>query len=223
MLLYDIIEEKIDDSLKRESKEISTERGRMKKSYTGRIRILRNKITKKEIEEEEYYLLVERLSEIDYKFYWHKELKSSWERRKQKMKKSISSPVLRNTGEKLLMNIDNKLVEFFRESIETFGLEDVLEIREREAYNVDGDKIEDMSAVVITDIRRENEIDGTRLFRVADALQRERKKEIIEEIKTVASNYTFRFNENNQEIFNERVNNFIREISNERIRRDRNE
>lgn len=136
----------------------------------------------------------------------------------------LSNPVLRNEGEKLLMNIDNDLVEFFRESIETFGLEDVLEIREREAYNVDGDKIEDMSAVVITDIRRENEIDGTRLFRVADALQRERKKEIIEEIKTAASNYTFRFfNENNQEIFNERVNNFIREISNERIRRDKNE
>lgn len=84
MLLYDIIEEKIDDNLKRESKEISTERGRMKKSYTGRIRILRNKITKREIEKEEYYLLVERLSEIDYKFYWHKGLKSSWERRKQK-------------------------------------------------------------------------------------------------------------------------------------------
>ena len=53
MLLYDIIEEKIDDNLKRESKEISTERGRMKKSYTGRIRILRNKITKREIEKEE--------------------------------------------------------------------------------------------------------------------------------------------------------------------------
>lgn len=84
MLLYDIIEEKIDDSLKRESKEISTERGRMKRIYTGRIRILRNKITKREIEKEEYYLLVEKLSEIDYKFYWHKELKSSWERRKQK-------------------------------------------------------------------------------------------------------------------------------------------
>lgn len=84
MLLYDIIDERIDDSLKRESKEISTERGRMKKSYTGRIRILRNKITKREIEKEEYYLLVERLSEIDYKFYWHKALKSSWERRKQK-------------------------------------------------------------------------------------------------------------------------------------------
>ena len=168
-------------------------------------------------------MLVERLSEIDYKFYWHKELKSSWERRKQKMKKSISSPVLRNTGEKLLICIKRDLKKFFKESIEIFELEDVLEIREREAYNVDGDKIEDMSAVVITDIRRENEIDGTRLFRVADALQRERKKEIIEEIKTVASNYTFRFNENNQEIFNERVNNFIREISNERIRRDRNE
>lgn len=69
MLLYDIIEEKIDDNLKRESKEINTERGRMKRIYTGRIRILRNKITKRE---------------IDYKFYWHKELKSSWERRKQK-------------------------------------------------------------------------------------------------------------------------------------------
>lgn len=84
MLLYDIIEEKIDDNLKRESKEINTERGRMKRIYTGRIRILRNKITKREIEKEEYYLLVERLNEIDYKFYWHKELKSSWERRKQK-------------------------------------------------------------------------------------------------------------------------------------------
>lgn len=84
MLLYDIIEEKIDDNLKRESKEINTERGRMKRIYTGRIRILRNKITKREIEKEECYLLVEKLSEIDYKFYWHKELKSSWERRKQK-------------------------------------------------------------------------------------------------------------------------------------------
>lgn len=172
MLLYDIIEEKIDDSLKRESKEISTERGRMKRIYTGRIRILRNKITKKEIEEEEYYLLVERLSEIDYKFYWHKELKSSWERRKQKMKKSISSPVLRNTGEKLLICIKRNLKKYFKESIEIFELEDVLDIRE--VNDVYGKEI---CAVVITDISREEEIESDKLLKVANALQREDLKE----------------------------------------------
>lgn len=168
MLLYDIIEEKIDDSLKRESKEISTERGRMKRNYTGRIRILRNKITKKEIEEEEYYLLVERLSEIDYKFYWHKELKSSWERRKQKMKKSIGSPILRNTGEKLLICIKRDLKKFFKESIEIFELEDVLDIRE--VNDVYGKEI---CAVVITDISREEDIESDKLLKVANALQRE--------------------------------------------------
>lgn len=168
MLLYDIIDERIDDNLKRESKEISTERGRMKRIYTGRIRILRNKITKKEIEEEEYYLLVERLSEIDYKFYWHKELKSSWERRKQKMKKSISSPVLRNTGEKLLICIKRDLKKFFKESIEIFELEDVLDIREvNDVYG------EEICAVVITDISREGEIESDKLLKVANALQRE--------------------------------------------------
>ena len=168
MLLYDIIDEKIDDNLKRESKEISTERGRMKRIYTGRIRILRNKITKKEIEEEEYYLLVERLSEIDYKFYWHKELKSSWERRKQKMKKSIGSPVLRNTGEKLLICIKRDLKKFFKESIEIFELEDVLDIREvNDVYG------EEICAVVITDINREGDIESDKLLKVANALQRE--------------------------------------------------
>lgn len=168
MLLYDIIDEKIDDNLKRESKEISTERGRMKRIYTGRIRILRNKITKKEIEEEEYYLLVERLSEIDYKFYWHKELKSSWERRKQKMKKSIGSPVLRNTGEKLLICIKRDLKKFFKESIEIFELEDVLDIREvNDVYG------EEICAVVITDISREGDIESDKLLKVANALQRE--------------------------------------------------
>ena len=175
MLLYDIIEEKIDDSLKRESKEISTERGRMKRIYTGRIRILRNKITKKEIEEEEYYLLVERLSEIDYKFYWHKELKSSWERRKQKMKKSISSPVLRNTGEKILICIKRNLNKYFKESIEIFELEDVLDIRE--VNDVYGKEI---CAVVITDISREEEIESDKLLKVANALQREDLKEDME-------------------------------------------
>lgn len=168
MLLYDIIDERIDDNLKRESKEISTERGRMKRIYTGRIRILRNKITKKEIEEEEYYLLVERLSEIDYKFYWHKELKSSWERRKQKMKKSIGSPVLRNTGEKLLICIKRDLKKFFKESIEIFELEDVLDIREvNDVYG------EEICAVVITDINREGDIESDKLLKVANALQRE--------------------------------------------------
>lgn len=163
---------KIDDNLKRESKEISTERGRMKRIYTGRIRILRNKITKKEIEEEEYYLLVERLSEIDYKFYWHKELKSSWERRKQKMKKSISSPVLRNTGEKLLICIKRDLKKFFKESIEIFELEDVLDIREmNDVYG------EEICAVVITDISREEDIESDKLLKVANALQRENLKE----------------------------------------------
>lgn len=172
MLLYDIIDERIDDNLKRESKEISTERGRMKRIYTGRIRILRNKITKKEIEEEEYYLLVERLSEIDYKFYWHKELKSSWERRKQKMKKSISSPVLRNTGEKLLICIKRNLKKYFKESIEIFELEDVLDIRE--VNDVYGKEI---CAVVITDISREEDIESDKLLKVANALQREDLKE----------------------------------------------
>ena len=168
MLLYDIIEERIDDSLKRESKEISTERGRMKRIYTGRIRILRNKITKREIEKEEYYLLVERLSEIDYKFYWHKELKSSWERRKTEMKKSIGSPVLRNTGEKLLICIKRNLKKYFKESIEIFELEDVLDIRE--VNDVYGKEI---CAVVITDISREEEIESDKLLKVANALQRE--------------------------------------------------
>lgn len=168
MLLYDIIDERIDDNLKRESKETSTEKGRMKRIYTGRIRILRNKITKREIEKEEYYLLVERLSEIDYKFYWHKELKSSWERRKTEMKKSIGSPVLRNTGEKLLICIKRNLKKYFKESIEIFELEDVLDIRE--VNDVYGKEI---CAVVITDISREEEIESDKLLKVANALQRE--------------------------------------------------
>lgn len=198
MLLYDIIEEKIDDSLKRESKEISTERGRMKRNYTGRIRILRNKITKKEIEEEEYYLLVERLSEIDYKFYWHKELKSSWERRKQKMKKSISSPVLRNTGEKLLICIGRDLKKYFKESIETFELEDVLDIRE----------MNNIYAVVITDISREEDIESDKLLKVANALQREDLKgdmdnSIREMTRAMLSRYMERLREEREEEDNE--------------------
>lgn len=189
MLLYDIIDERIDDSLKRESKEISTERGRMKRIYTGRIRILRNKITKKEIEEEEYYLLVEKLSEIDYKFYWHKELKSSWERRKTEMKKSIGSPVLRNTGEKLLICIKRNLKKYFKESIEIFELEDVLDIREmNDVYG------EEICAVVITDISREEDIESDKLLKVANALQRKDLKEdmdnsIKEMTRTMLSRY----------------------------------
>lgn len=195
MLLYDIIDERIDDNLKRESKEISTERGRMKRIYTGRIRILRNKITKKEIEEEEYYLLVERLSEIDYKFYWHKELKSSWERRKQKMKKSISSPVLMNTGEKLLICIKRDLKKFFKESIEIFELEDVLDIREvNDIYG------EEICAVVITDISREGDIESDKLLKVANALQRKDLKEdmdnsIREMTRAMLSRYMERLRE----------------------------
>lgn len=82
MILYDIIENRYNESLIRESSEISTERGLIKKEYTGRIRVLRNKITKKKIVQEEYYMLVYKLSEIDYKYYWHKKLETNWERRR---------------------------------------------------------------------------------------------------------------------------------------------
>ena len=82
MLLYDIIEERYNESLIRESKEISTERGRMKREYTGRIRVLRNKVTRRKRVEEEYYLIVGKVSEIDYKFHLNKEIKTNWERRR---------------------------------------------------------------------------------------------------------------------------------------------
>ena len=82
MLLYDIIDERYNDTLKRESKEISTERGLIKKEYTGKIRVLRNKVTRRKRVEEEYYLIVGKVSEIDYKFHWNKEIKTNWERRR---------------------------------------------------------------------------------------------------------------------------------------------
>ena len=84
------------------------------------------------------------------------------------MKKSISSPVLRNTGEKLLICIGRDLKKYFKESIETFELEDVLDIRE--VNDVYGKEI---CAVVITDISREEDIESDKLLKVANALQRE--------------------------------------------------
>ena len=54
----------------------------MKREYTGRIRVLRNKVTRKKRVEEEYYLIVGKVSEIDYKFHWNKEIKTNWERRR---------------------------------------------------------------------------------------------------------------------------------------------
>lgn len=92
----------------------------------------------------------------------------------------IGNPVLREKGEKLLMNIENGLIISFQESIETFGLEEVLEIREREAYDSNGDKIEDMSAVVIIELEREDEIDGEKLYKLANALLKEKMEEIRE-------------------------------------------
>lgn len=82
MLLYDIIDERYNEGLIRESSEISTERGLIKKEYTGRIRVLRNRITKRKRVEEEYCMLVYKVSEIDYKYYWHKKLETSWEKRR---------------------------------------------------------------------------------------------------------------------------------------------
>ena len=82
MLLYDIIEKRYNESLIRESSEISTERGLIKKEYTGRIRVLRNRITRRKRVEEEYYLIVGKVSEIDYKFHLNKEIKTNWERRR---------------------------------------------------------------------------------------------------------------------------------------------
>ena len=84
------------------------------------------------------------------------------------MKKSIGSPVLRNTGEKLLICIKRDLKKFFKESIEIFELEDVLDIREvNDVYG------EEICAVVITDISREGDIESDKLLKVANALQRE--------------------------------------------------
>lgn len=84
----------------------------------------------------------------------------------------IGNPVLRKKGEKLLMNIENELIVSFQESIETFGLEEVLEIREREGKKE--------SAVVIIDLEREDEIDEEKLYKLANALLKERMEEIRE-------------------------------------------
>lgn len=82
----------------------------------------------------------------------------------------IGNPVLREKGEKLLMNIQNELIVSFQESIETFGLEEVLEIREGKKE----------SAVVIIDLEREDEIDEEKLYKLANALLKERMEEIRE-------------------------------------------
>lgn len=78
----------------------------------------------------------------------------------------IGNAVLREKGEKLLMNIENGLIISFQESIETFGLEEELEIREREAYDSNGDKI----------------------YKLAIALQEERMRDIMNELKNIISN-----------------------------------
>lgn len=100
----------------------------------------------------------------------------------------IGNPVLRKKGEKLLMNIENGLIISFQESIETFGLEEVLEIREREAYDSNGDKIEDMSAVVIIELEKEDEIEVDKIYKLAIALQEERMRHIMNELKNIISN-----------------------------------
>lgn len=109
----------------------------------------------------------------------------------------IGNPVLRKKGEKLLMNIENGLIISFQESIETFGLEEVLEIREREAYDSNGDKIEDMSAVVIIELEKEDEIEVDKIYKLAIALQEERMKHIMNELKNIISNSFNDFDVNN--------------------------
>lgn len=109
----------------------------------------------------------------------------------------IGNPVLRKKGEKLLMNIENGLIISFQESIETFGLEEVLEIREREAYDSNGDKIEDMSAVVIIELEKEDEIEVDKIYKLAIALQEERMRHIMNELKNIISNSFNDFDVNN--------------------------
>lgn len=114
------------------------------------------------------------------------------------MKKSISSPVLRNTGEKLLICIGRDLKKYFKESIETFELEDVLDIRE----------MNNIYAVVITDISREEDIESDKLLKVANALQREDLKEdmnnsIREMTRAMLSRYMERIREEREEEDNE--------------------
>lgn len=123
--------------------------------------------------------------------------------KKAEMKKSISSPVLRNTGEKLLICIKRDLRKYFKESIEIFELEDVLDIREMN--NIYGEEI---CAVVITDISREEDIESDKLLKVANALQREDLKEdmadfIREMTRAMLSRYMERLREEREEEDNE--------------------
>ena len=123
--------------------------------------------------------------------------------KKTEMKKSISSPVLRNTGEKLLICIKRDLKKYFKESIEIFELEDVLDIREMN--NIYGEEI---CAVVITDISREEDIESDKLLKVANALQREDLKgdmdnSIREMTRAMLSRYMERLREEREEEDNE--------------------
>ena len=123
--------------------------------------------------------------------------------KKTEMKKSISSPVLRNTGEKLLICIKRDLKKYFKESIERFELEDVLDIREMN--NIYGEEI---CAVVITDISREEDIESDKLLKVANALQREDLKgdmdnSIREMTRAMLSRYMERLREEREEEDNE--------------------
>ena len=123
--------------------------------------------------------------------------------KKTEMKKSISSPVLRNTGETLLICIKRDLKKYFKESIEIFELEDVLDIREMN--NIYGEEI---CAVVITDISREEDIESDKLLKVANALQREDLKgdmdnSIREMTRAMLSRYMERLREEREEEDNE--------------------
>lgn len=119
------------------------------------------------------------------------------------MKKSIGSPVLRNTGEKLLICIKRDLKKYFKESIEIFELEDVLDIREvNDVYG------EEICAVVITNISREEEIESDKLLKVANALQREDLKgdmdnSIREMTRAMLSRYMERLRKERKEEDNE--------------------
>lgn len=134
------------------------------------------------------------------------------------MKESIGSPVLRNIGEKLLIYIKRDLKKFFKESIEIFELEDVLDIREvNKKYG------EEIYAVVITDISREGEVDSDKLLKVAKALQREVMKEILEDLKGAMDNYVFSFNRQHNNMREMTRNMFMLSRYMERLREERKE
>lgn len=103
---------------------------------------------------------------------------------------SKSNPCIRdNNREVVLMTINETMVEYYKESIDTFGLLEIIEIRDK-AYDEYGEELYGVKTLVLIDKDRKEEVQLDKIVKLARALEEENSKERLERLKKVMGAYT---------------------------------